>query len=104
MLRCQIGAVVFEREPSLLIQKIFQRKVGSVVTVGTEHCERQIRLYIRKQRIERYSFPGSAEFRPSCYAVQINGDRLRGQVPKRVPIPSLNDVTAIVDRKLPAVE
>src|SRR5260370_29503193 len=34
----------------------------------------------------------------------INRDRLGGQLAERLPIPSLQNVTAVVDRKFPAIE
>src|SRR4029077_1036027 len=100
----KIGTVVFERDPGLLVCNIFQREVGRVVPVRTEHCIGQICFYICKQDIKRNPFPRCTEFRPSRYAMDINRDGLGGQLAERLPIPSLQNITAVVDGKFPAIE
>ena len=42
--------------------------------------------------------------RRSRNAEQVSGDGLGGQVAKRFPIPSPQNVSAVVDRKFPSVE
>src|SRR5262249_4426591 len=100
----KIGTVVFERNPGLLVHNIFEGQVRGVVAIRAEHRVRQVCLYVCKQNIERNTFPGCAEFRPSRYTVQIDRDIFGGQLTKRLPIPSLQNVAAVIDGKFPAIK
>src|SRR6201997_1420341 len=100
----KICTIKFECDPGLPVNNIFQRKVCRVVPIRTEHRIRQICFYICKQDIKRNPFPRCTEFRPSRYAMYINRDGLGGQLAERLPIPSLQNVTAVVDGKFPAIE
>src|ERR1700756_2551480 len=102
--RGKICTIKFERDPGLLVDNIFHRKVCCVVAIRTEHRIGQICLYICKQDIKRDPFPRCTEFRPSRYAMDINRDGLGGQLAERLPIPSLQNITAVVDGKFPAIE
>src|SRR4051812_21669109 len=97
--RCEILAIKSKRDPRLPVPEILQRQVCAVVAVRMDESKRSIGLYVCKHRIEGNPFPGCAEFRPSRNAVQINGEGLGGQVAKRLPIPSPQNVSAVVDRK-----
>src|SRR5215470_6845867 len=88
MLGCKIFVVKSERDPCLLIPKIVERQICSVVTIGTHHCILGVGFYLAKDRVERHAFPMRAELRPSRHAVQIDRNVLGGQLPKRFPIPS----------------
>src|SRR6516165_7021620 len=100
----KIFAVKSERDPRLLVLEILQRQIGGVVTVRMHECISGIGLYLCKDRIEGDAFPGCAEFGPSRNAVKINGYRIGGQFTKRRPVPSLQNVGAVADGKLPPVE
>src|SRR5262249_45715584 len=100
----KIGAIKFEREPGLLVHNIFQREVRRVIAIRTEHCVGEILFYVSQQGVEQNTFPRSAEFRPSCYTVNVNSDMFGGQLAKRLPIPALHDVAAVVNRKFPAIK
>src|SRR5712664_3663192 len=100
----KISAVKSERDPRLLVHKILQRQICGVVTVRTHESIGGIGFYVCKQRIEGYALPRCAEFRPPRYAVQISRQGLGGQFAKRLPIPSPQYFSAVVDRKFPAVE
>src|ERR1700746_416737 len=102
--RGKICTIKFERDPGLLVDNIFHRKVCCVVAIRTEHRIGQICLYICKQDIKRNPFPRCTEFRPSRYAMDINRDGLGGQLAERLPIPSLEDFTAVIDGKFPAIQ
>ena len=54
--------------------------------------------------VDRNALPGCSEFRPSRNAVQINREGLSGQVTKRLPVPSSQNIRAVVDHKFPLVE
>src|SRR5215475_12368358 len=100
----KIFVIKAERDPRLLVQEILQRQIRGVATVGMRESIGSIGFYVCKHRIEGNAFPECAEFRPSRNAVQINRDGLGGQVAKRLPIPSPQNVSAVVDRKFPFVE
>src|SRR5580698_2317395 len=100
----QVGTVVFERDPGLLVHDIFQWEVCRVVAVRTKHRILKVCLYVCKQNIERNSLPWCCELRPTGYTVQINRELFRGQLTKRLPIPSLQNVPAVIDSKFPAIK
>src|SRR5258705_1581194 len=104
VLRRKIFVIKPERDPRLLVHKIFQRQVRGVVAVRTHHGVLSIRFYVCKQSVERYAFPSCPELRPSCNAVYVDRDGLGGQFAERLPIPSPQNVRAVVDRKFPLVE
>src|SRR5262249_36316911 len=104
MLGGKICPIKFECDPGLLVDDILQRKVCRVVAIRTEHRIGQICFYICKQDVKRNPFPRRTEFRPSRYAMYINREGLSGQVTKRLPIPSPQNIRAVVDRKFPLVE
>src|SRR4029434_4996353 len=100
----KIFSVKAEGDPRLPVPEVVQRQVSGVVTVRTHHCVRSICLHVCKHRVERHAFPGRAEFRPSRDAVQINREDLGRQIAKRLPVPSPQNIRAVVDHKFPAVE
>jgi len=61
-----------------------------------------IGLDASEHRVEGGAFPDSAKFRPTRYAVQINRHDLSGQGAKGIPIPSPQNVSAVVDGELPS--
>src|SRR4029077_7969561 len=93
-----------ECDPGLLVDKVLQRQVSGVVAVRTRHCVRSICLHICKQDVKRNPFPRCTEFRPSRDAMYINCEGFGGQLAERLPIPSLQNVTAVVDHKFPVIE
>src|SRR5262245_42757755 len=100
----KIFVVKTERNPRLLVQKIFQRQIRSVVSVGMNQSIAGIGFYIGEYRIEGNALPRCAEFRPARNAVQINREGLGGQVAKRLPIPSPQSIVALVNLKFPLIE
>src|SRR5438094_10308155 len=68
------------------------------------HCVRSICLHVCKHGVDRNALPGCSEFRPSRDAVQINREGLSGQVTKRLPVSSPQNILAVVDHKFPLVE
>src|SRR5215472_14147998 len=104
VLRGKIFVVKSERDPCLLVSEIRKRQICCVVTIGTHHCILGVGFYLAKDRVERHALAMRAELRPSRHAVQINRNVLGGQLPKRFPIPSSQNVRSVVDRKLPFFE
>src|SRR5437867_8751494 len=100
----KIFVVKSERDPCLLVSEIRERQICYVVTIGTHHCILGVGFYLAEDCVERHTFPMRAELRPSRHAVQINRNVLGGQLSKRFPIPSSQNVRSIIDRKLPFFE
>src|SRR5215472_12681915 len=104
MFRGKIFVVKSERDPCLLVSEIRKRQICCVVTVRSHHCILGVGFYLAKKDVERHTFPMRAELRPSCDAVQINRNVLGGQLSKRFPIPSSQNVRAVIDRKFPLLK
>src|SRR5438552_13032967 len=100
----KIFVIKSKGDPCLLVSEIRKRQICCVVTIGTHHYILGVGLYLAKDGVERHAFPMRAELRPSRHAVQTNRDFLGGQISKRFPIPSSQNVRSIVDRKLPCFE
>src|SRR6185312_12218592 len=100
----KIFVVESERDPCLLVSEIRKRQIRCVVTIGPHHRILGVGFYLAEDGVERHAFPMRAELRPSRHAMQINRNVLSWQLPKRLPIPSVQNVRSIVDRKLPFVE
>src|SRR4051795_12538910 len=94
--RGKIFVVKSERDPCLLVSEIRKREICCVVTIGTHHCILGVGFYFAKDRVERHAFPMRAELRPSSHAVQINRYILGGQLSKRLPTPSSQNLPAVL--------
>src|SRR6266480_5799531 len=100
----KIIVVKSKRDPRLLVHEIFQRKICGVATVRMHESMGGVGFDVDKHRIQGNTFPMCSEFRPSRYAMNVDRNRFGRQLAKCLPIPSAQNICALVDREFPLVK